>query len=233
MLPIAASFVCAVILFLYGPSGTSVVVSVLVYLFALATMRLSVKFVFQTHEFPFPKFVSAMHFMSGGLATFAILKRRGVPIPVPSLYEFALMICPIALALSLSIGLNNMALVFSSAAFTEIVGATNCLVTIAMVMLMGMPFDPWLALPACVVAFGCALGSLGEANFSLVGFTFCFGANIFRSVKVTLQQKLMTGETREKFDPTALLFWVSFPSVAAMMIGSCASEGMAPYAALA
>merc|ERR1719343_1726021 len=109
MLPIAATFVCSIIIFLYGPSGTNVVVSVLIYLFSLATMKLSVKFVFQTHAFPFPKFVSAMHFMSGGLVTFLILKRRGVPIPVPTLYEFALMICPVAFALSLSIGLNNMA----------------------------------------------------------------------------------------------------------------------------
>merc|ERR1719384_2951221 len=61
------------------------------------------------------------------------------------------------------------------------------------------------------------------------GFAFCFGANVFRSMKVTLQQKLLTGEAKEKFDPTTLLFWVSFPSVTAMMCGSVVSEGAKPY----
>lgn len=231
-LPIAGTLVCSIIIFIYGPQGASVVTSVLIYLLSLTTMKLSVKWVFLTHEYPFAKFVSSLHFLAGGLVMYAVLKQRQTPIPRPSLHEFSVMICPIALAVVLSIGANNMALVFSTAAFTEIIGATNCLVTIAMVMLMGMPIDKWLILPAGIVVAGCALGVSGELNFSLAGMLLCLSANIFRSMKVALQQKLMTGASKDKFDPTVLLFWISWPSATVMLLGSFLTEGMRPYSAL-
>lgn len=232
MLPLTVVLVTSFIMFIYGPRGPRVVASVIVYLLSLASMKLSVKWVFATHAYPFAKFVSALHFIAGGLVTFTILQRRGVPIPRPTFQEFSLMICPIAMAVVLSIGANNMALVFSTAAFTEIIGATNCLITIALVMMMGMPIDKWLILPACVVAFGCALGTVGELNFSLLGMLLCLMSNVFRSLKVTLQQKLMTGASQDKFDPTALLFWISLPSSFVMLVGSLSTEGLSPYAAL-
>merc|ERR1719499_789982 len=96
-----------------------------------------------------------------------------------------------------------------------------------------MPFNKWLVAPASIVAFGCALGTVGELNFSLVGMLLCLSSNVFRSLKVTLQQKLMTGESKDKFDPTALLFWISIPSTAVMMAFSLMTEGLLPYTVLA
>jgi len=232
LLPVCASMVCGLIIFIYGPDGTAVVTSVLTYVFALSTMKLAVKLVFQTFAYPFPKFVTFLHFVSGAIVTYAIMKQRDLPIPRPTVSEFSLVICPIAFSVALSIGANNMALIHSSAAFTEIIGATNCLITIALIIFMGMPFNTRLIPAACVVALGCALGTVGEISFSLLGTILCLASNVFRSLKVVLQQKLMTGESKDKFDPVALLFWISLPSMAVMLIGSLLTEGFAPYTAV-
>jgi len=196
-------------------------------------MTLSVKWVFSTHQYSFPKLVTSLHFLSGGIVTGLLLATRKAAMPIPTAYEFWVLIFPIAIAVVASIGANNMALVHCSAAFTEIIGSSTCLITIALVVLMGMPFDKWLILPSLLVATGCAMSITGEVNFSLIGMLLCFTANAFRSLKASLQQKLMTGETRDKFDPCALLFWICLPSMCVMFGASLVTEGMAPYQKLA
>jgi len=229
----AAILLAAAVVFIYGPRGPRVVVGVLVYLAALSTMTLSVKWVFSTHQYSFPKLVTSLHFLSGGIVTGLLLATRKAAMPIPTAYEFWVLIFPIAIAVVASIGANNMALVHCSAAFTEIIGSSTCLITIALVVLMGMPFDKWLILPSLLVATGCAMSITGEVNFSLIGMLLCFTANAFRSLKASLQQKLMTGETRDKFDPCALLFWICLPSMCVMFGASLVTEGMAPYQKLA
>lgn len=228
-LPLAGLFVSASILVIYGHRGIRIVTSVLVYLAALSMMKLSVKWVFLTSAFQFPKFLSFLHFLTGAGFTALVLGARREALPRPSVSEFWLTIFPISVAMVLSIGSNNMALVSVSAAFTEVVGATNCLITIALVLLLGLPFDRVLILPVSVVAIGCSISTLGELNFSSLGLMLCLLSNVCRSVKVTLQQKLLTGETRNKFDPCALLFWISIPCSAVMFVLSLLTEGIAPY----
>jgi len=58
---------------------------------------------------------------------------------------------------------------------------------------------------------------------------FC---EIASSVKVSLQQKILTGEMEEKFDPCALLFWASAPMIAVMLAWSLVTEGLEPYRAI-
>merc|ERR1719203_2593238 len=133
-------------------------------------MTLSVKWVLSRYSYAFPSFVSSLHFLSGGVVTGILLcvrrKQTGVPIPTPTLYEFWALIFPIAVAVVVSMWANNMALVLCSAAFTEILGSTTCLITIGMVVMMGMPFDKWLIVPSMLVAVGCAFSITGEVNFS-------------------------------------------------------------------
>lgn len=229
----AALLVVGVVVFIYSPRGPGVVFSVLAYLAALATMKLTVKWVFVEYHFKFPCFVTVAHFVAGALACFflLLLKRfqSGKSIPVPTFHEFFFMIAPISLAVAISIGANNMALSNASVAFTEVIGSTTCLITVGMVMLMGMPFDRALLLPTGIVAAGCIISTVGEINFSALGMMLCFVANAFRSTKVALQQKLMTGERKDKFDPCTLLFWISVPSAIVMLAASFASEGLEPY----
>eukprot|EP00429_Kryptoperidinium_foliaceum_P012845 CAMPEP_0176041320 /NCGR_PEP_ID=MMETSP0120_2-20121206/20494_1 /TAXON_ID=160619 /ORGANISM="Kryptoperidinium foliaceum, Strain CCMP 1326" /LENGTH=419 /DNA_ID=CAMNT_0017374721 /DNA_START=133 /DNA_END=1392 /DNA_ORIENTATION=+ len=236
--PAAFGLIALVIFFIYGNRGWKVVFSVMTYLTALSTMKLTVKWVFVECAFTFPKFVTVLHFVCGGLVCLAVLLKdqsriEARAIAVPTLIEFFCIIVPIAMAASVSIACNNMALGFSSVAFTEIIGATTCLFTVALVVILGMPFDKWLLVPTVAVVMGCALSTAGEVNFSSLGLILCLASNAFRSTKVALQQKLMTGESKDKFDPCTLLMWVSVPSGVMMLFGSLITEGLAPYRQMA
>jgi len=231
--PLAAAVVGAVIVFIYRDRGPRVIACILCYLLFLSTMKLTVKWVFVHSKFDYPKLVSASHFLSGAIASLCILAHRSVtagrPMPIPTAREFSFMIVPVSLAVGVSIGANNTALLHSSAAFTEVIGSTNCLITIVVVLFMGMSFNLRLVPPALLVAFGCAMSTVGEINFSMLGMVLCFVSNAFRSVKVSLQQKLMTGESEAKYDPISLLWWISWPSCVMMVVASLCTEGLAPY----
>jgi len=137
------------------------------------------------------------------------------------------------MALVISVSTCNMALVYSSAAFVEIIGSSSCLFTIGFVIFLGMPFNKQLILPALLVVSGCIVSAAGEVNFSWTGLLLCLTANAFRSFKVSLQQKLLTADSSEKFDPCALLFWISVPSVFVMLAASLMTEGLRPARQLA
>lgn len=187
--PSTFGLISCVIVFIYGNRGWKVVFSVMMYLTALSSMKLAVKWVFVECAFKYAKFVTVLHFVSGALVCLGVLLVRrwqdGSKIAVPTVSEFFFMITPIALATSFSIGACNMALGFSSVAFTEIVGATTCLFTVATVLLMGLPFDKRLLIPTVAVAMGCGLSTAGEVSFSTLGLVLVFGSNFFRSAKAT------------------------------------------------
>jgi len=139
------------------------------------------------------------------------------------------MLLPIAFSVVVSIGAGNEALAYASAAFTEVISATGCLVTVAMVLLVGLPFKMHLIFPTVMVTLGCAISVVGETNFSFVALLCCLVSNIARSMKVTCQQTLMSGVVKSKYSPVPLLFWTSLPSSVVMLVSSCAVEGLNPY----
>jgi solute carrier family 35 protein C2 len=231
--PLTAGVLTALVAFIFLPRGFWVFFGVWTYLAALSTMMLTVKWVFATYSFHFPKFLTALHFLCGAIVSATLLVRRkhqeGIPFPMPSWRRFWTLIFPISLAMVASIGSNNMALVHASVAFAEIIASTNCLVVVAMVVLFGMPFYLQLLFPVAIVAVGAVVSISGEINFSLLGFLLCVSAVVFRALKSTLQQKLMTDDTEAKLNPLELLFWVCGPSLAVMLTLSLVSEGVEPY----
>lgn len=232
--PLVGACCAFFVLVLYGPLGLSVALPVIVYVASLSTITLSVKLVLVLY--PFPKLLGSVHFFMGAVATGGLLLHRkvvrGLSIPVPTLEEMFGMIIPISFALVLSIGANNAALIHNSASFTEILSSANCVVTIAVVTLLGMPLDASLIPPAVTVAIGCALASFGDLDFSLAGCVLCLMACLFRSIKVALQQRLLTGRTREKFDAISLLFWIAMPCCLTTLLSSFISEGLRPWTIL-
>lgn len=226
--------VASVITFIYWGEGISVIGGILAYLLALSTMKIVVKWVFKVQDFQYPIFLTGTHMLSSALVGFALLLYRswknGEDLVVPTARELGFKLTPLAACIAGSIGAGNIALVFCSASFAEIVASSGPIVTVAMILIMGMPFNYKLLLPTCVVVAGCSLSVVGEVNFSMTGFVLCFVANIGRAMKVVLQQELMTGPTKAKFDPVATLAWMCTCSFCIIIIWSFVSEGAAPFA---
>lgn len=232
--PLAVICVACVISVIYWPRGLAAVFTILVYVFSLSTMKLSVKYVFAFQGFVFPKFVTALHFAASAAFGFAVLychsrAKGGKDIVVPSLREMVLTIVPIALSFALSIGATNMAIGFCSVAFSEIVGSTQPIYTVAVLLAVGAEFNTVLLLPVLVVVFGCGLTVTGAAEFSLAGFALVGVGNIARATKGAGQQVLMAGDARERFEPFALLAWMCLAAAAVMLLFSALFEGGAPY----
>lgn len=250
----SACITAGAIVALYWTKGWLVICRIIIYLLALSTMKLSVKFLFVDYNFNFPKFVTAAHFFSGAVVAFCILylRRFSPALPpgslradskqsleasatmmqrlgVPTAREFWMMIVPISMGFAISVAANNVALLFSSAAFTEIIASTSPVASIMLIILMGMPFDMWLFGPTLLVVAGCALSTSGEVHFSGVGMACCIVSILGRALKTTLQQRIMTGESKAKFDPVTLLLWMCVPSTLVMAMWSWSVEGMAPF----
>lgn len=192
----------------------------------------AVKVLFVEYSFNFPFAISAVHLVVVAIVAFgALFYRRtctGQVIPVPSSGEFFFAILPIAASAATCIGIANNVLHMCSIAFTETLAATQPLMSVPAVLLLGMSFERWLLLPTCLVVLGCVLCSLGDMHFSALGLALAVLANVLRAAKASLQQKLLTGEQKDRFGPCALLAWMSLPSVALMVLLSAAVEGRAP-----
>lgn len=237
-----SAFTVAVICVMYWSRGLGVIARILCYLLALSTMMLSVKFVFERYQYHYPKFITSCHFIFCSLVAGTILFRRSrqmatadpggdaaPPKVVPTAKEFFHWILPIAVSFAVSAGANNMALVFCTATFAEIVGATAPVVSALLVVLVGLPFDLWLLCPTLLTVISCAVSMSGEVHFSTIGFLLCGLSLVSRSVRATMQQHLMTATTRDCLDPVTLLFWTCLPAFVLMQLWSTAVEGMGPY----
>lgn len=221
-----------IVVFLYWSRSVLEICSIVVYLFALSTVRLSVKAVFVEYKFDFPLAVSAVHFVICAIVAFSVLLYRQLytkqPIPVPSKSEFVFTILPIAMSFAICIGVGNKVLVLCSVALTEILMATQPIVSIPMVLMLGMPFDIMLLLPTCLVVVSCVVCAYGDVHFSPLGLVLAVLSNVLRALKAALQQKMLTGAQRDRFDPCALLAWMSVPSASLMLGWSAVVEGRAP-----
>jgi len=226
----------ALISFLYWRKGPSVIAKVLVYLFSLATMKAAVKIVEYNYSFKFPFFLTGVHFASGALLAMAIMYYNhlttGARFAVPSPRSFNTMFVPVAFCFGGSVVMNNVALVYTSTSFVEVVSAAGPITTVAIMVCMRKPCPLVLAVPCLIVFIGCALCSKSDPTCTWLGFFLAAGANVPRSLKTVLQQVLMQKEENTmEFSPLEVLAWTCVPSSLVMFFGSILQEGAAPYSA--
>lgn len=229
---VAVSLTIALVVFLYYSKGPLVIFKVIVYLMALSTIKAVVKLVQDGCTFDFPLFLTGTHFVSAAVVAFAMLMcnrfRTGEKMERPSIANIGTRFAPIALAFAGSVAMGNLALVYSTTAFVEIVGSCSPIFTVAMAVLMKQPFDMRLLAPCFVVFIGCALTSKGEPRFSMLGLFFGAGSNVPRAVKTVLTQMLLAKDA-VAFSPLEVLLWTSVPSSAIMFSWSLIQEGTSPY----
>jgi len=233
----AISIVTSVVCVCYWSKGPLVIMKVLIYVLALATMKGAVKLVEGNNSFKFPLFLTAFHFVFGATAAFALLFRgsmsTGVAMMKPSFHEFATRFGPISFAFAMTIAMSNISLVYSTSSFVEIVGSSGPIFCVLLMLAMKKPFDLKLLGPCFLVVLGCVLTSNGEAHFSALGLILAFGANFPRALRGVLQQLLLQqGENGPVFSPIEVLAWTCLPSSMIMLLWSLVQEGSAPYSRL-
>lgn len=221
---------------MFYPLGAAAVFQVVLYVGCLAFVKIAMKGVF-AYGFHYPKFVTAFHLFMSSFAAFVVLIYRkqvhGKPIAVPTQSELLYGILPIALTFGVSIGSENSALVFVSAAFSEVVAASNPVMSALVTWASGIAFPLQLVAPIAVVVTGCVISISGELYFSAIGLLLLLFAVFCRALKAVMQQKLMTGETKDKFDPVTLMAWTCGFSFLELLVYSAATEGRNPWTALA
>merc|ERR1719440_382367 len=230
----ATTVVCLIVVGLYWRKGAWTVIMILTYLLALTTMKGAVKMVEKNNTFSYPLFLTGTHFVCGALVSFAMILRNtaasGEKMTAPSMNIFTSRFGPIAFFFAVSVAMGNFALVYSTTAFCEIVGATGPLWCLGLSFLMRQPIDLKLLAPCSLVCIGCALTSNGDPKFSWIGFFFCVGANIPRSMKGIFQQMLLQGGSDATvYSPLDILAWTCVPSSAIMLTWSLLQEGTTPY----
>lgn len=226
-----------VIACIYWPLGPAITFKILAYLSMGCFIALSVKLVFtDSFAFHFPRLLTTFHLFVSAALGFSILLHRsyfqGKPIQYPTLSEFTYKLLPLCLGFSYSLGCANAALVYCSVAFTAIIGASTPFFSILLIVLLGMPFEWYLLLPVSGIVFGCMATVMGTLEFSMYGFILILLANIGRAAKAVLQQWVMTGEVKEKYDPVTLLAWQCLICTPMMLAWSIFSEGTPAFAAL-
>jgi len=221
---------------MFYPMGVAVVCQVVLYVSCLAFVKIALKFVY-AYDFDYPKFITSVHLLVSSTAAFIVLAHRnitaGKSIPVPTRDELFFGIIPIASTFGFSIASENSALVFVSAAFSEVVASTNPVMSFSLTWLLGLGANFALLPPIGVVILGCAISVEGEMYFSTMGLALLLLSVFFRGLKAVMQQKLMTGETKEKFDPVTLMAWTCMFAFLVVTAYSVLTEGAEPWNALA
>jgi len=221
---------------MFYPMGAAVCCQVVLYVSCLAFVKIALKIVYE-YGFNYPKFITSVHLLCSSLAGFTVLAYRnlsqGKQIAVPTKDELFMGILPIASTFGFSIASENSALVFVSAAFSEVVASTNPVMSFTLTWVFGLGANLQLLMPIAVVILGCLISVEGEMYFSSMGLALLLLSVFFRGLKAVMQQKLMTGETKEKFDPVTLMAWTCLFAFTVVFLYSLATEGALPWNALA
>jgi drug/metabolite transporter (DMT)-like permease len=197
--------------------GRPVQIQTCVFVTSLVSTQLLVKALSsQKFGFNFPAWLAVAHFLAVWLCCCANCAWRGdweklLPGSIGSWKRYRTFVVPIAGSLPLSVIFNNTALVYLGAGLNAIVGTLSPVSTALLTRLMGRTIrsKAWLGvLAAFVGAMMIAWGKLGGHRSTgdvSAGLMFGLGAVLFRSVKVVLQDMLLTPAAYAKADTKPLV----------------------------
>ncbi|PNY27038.1 sugar phosphate/phosphate translocator [Tolypocladium capitatum] len=177
------------------------------------------KWLIDTAGFRYPILLTCWHFVFTTVAvqvlarTTAWLDSRHAHGVTPRLYVRT--IVPIAVFLSASLVCSNFAYIYLSVPFIQMLNAANP-AAVLVVSWLWRVVDPSLTtlLNMLLIVAGAALASLGEIQFSLVGFLFQVGGIVFGAIRLVMIQVLVSRKGM-KMDPLVGLYYFA-PACAAM-----------------
>lgn len=124
-------------------------------------------------------------------------------------------IVPIGLLYSASLVCSNMVYLYLSVAFIQMLKSASPVAVLLVGWAWGVE-HPSLKrfLNVLVIVAGVALASVGEINFSFVGFMFQVGGTLFEAMRLVMIQILLS-EDGQKMDPLVSLYY--YAPVCALM----------------
>jgi len=124
-------------------------------------------------------------------------------------------IVPIGLLYSASLVCSNMVYLYLSVAFIQMLKSASPVIVLLTAWAFGVE-QPSLRrfLNVSIIVAGVALASVGEINFSLIGFLFQLSGTTFEAMRLIMIQILLSDEG-QKMDPLVSLYY--YAPVCALM----------------
>ncbi|KAI9044839.1 TPT-domain-containing protein [Aspergillus affinis] len=169
------------------------------------------KWVLFSAKFDFPLFLTSWHMtfatvMTQILAHFTdkLDSRHKVPM-TPVTYTKA--IVPIGIMFSLSLICGNLAYLYLSVSFIQMLKATNAVATLLATWAFGIaPANMRTLGNVMLIVVGVVIASFGEVKFDMFGFLIQIGGIIFEALRLVMVQRLLSS-SEFKMDPLVSLYY--------------------------
>ncbi|KAJ5101921.1 hypothetical protein NUU61_004143 [Penicillium alfredii] len=169
------------------------------------------KWVLASAKFNFPLFLTTWHMLFATAMTQILARftdkldsRHKVPM-TPATYTRA--IVPIGIMFSLSLICGNLAYLYLSVSFIQMLKATNAVATLLATWAFGIAPANFRTLGnVTLIVVGVVIASFGEIKFDMSGFLIQVGGIIFEALRLVMVQRLLSS-SEFKMDPLVSLYY--------------------------
>ncbi|KAI0020492.1 triose-phosphate transporter family-domain-containing protein [Xylariomycetidae sp. FL0641] len=169
------------------------------------------KWVLASAGFNFPLFLTTWHMafatlMTQLLARFSTVLDSRLKVPMdPPTYMKA--IVPIGIMFSLSLICGNLAYLYLSVSFIQMLKATNAVATLLATWAFGMAAPNLKVLVnVSAIVIGVAIASFGELKFEMFGFLVQISGIVAEALRLVMVQRLLSSE-EFKMDPLVSVYY--------------------------
>ncbi|KAK8016935.1 triose-phosphate transporter family-domain-containing protein [Apiospora rasikravindrae] len=169
------------------------------------------KWVLSSAEFNFPMFLTTWHMLFATAMTQLLARstrlldsRHQVPMTAAT-YRRA--IVPIGVLFSLSLICGNLAYLYLSVSFIQMLKATNSVATLLTTWLFRIaPPNLKVLANVSVIVLGVVVASFGEIKFHMLGFIYQIAGIVFEALRLVMVQRLLSSPDF-KMDPMVSLYY--------------------------
>ncbi|KAH6983564.1 triose-phosphate transporter family-domain-containing protein [Ilyonectria sp. MPI-CAGE-AT-0026] len=181
------------------------------WIFLSSSVILFNKWVLATAKFDFPLFLTTWHMVFATITTQIMARftktldsRHKVPM-TPTIYGQS--IVPIGILFSFSLICGNMAYLYLSVSFIQMLKATNAVATLLATWAFRIVPPNFRVLGnVSVIVVGIVIASFGEIKFDLTGFIYQVSGIIFEALRLVMVQRLLSS-AEFKMDPLVSLYY--------------------------
>ncbi|KAI1342549.1 triose-phosphate transporter family-domain-containing protein [Xylariaceae sp. FL0016] len=169
------------------------------------------KWVLATAQFDYPLFLTTWHMafatlMTQLMARFTTTLDSRKKVPMDS-QTYMRAIVPIGIMFSLSLICGNLAYIYLSVSFIQMLKATNVVATLIATWMFGMAAPSMKTLAnVSVIVVGIIIASFGELKFDMFGFIVQVSGVVAEALRLVMVQRLLSSE-EFKMDPLVSVYY--------------------------